>query len=166
MVRRDEGVDVEAVRAATDGDGARLAELAGEMAVAAAAQRGASEVIAPGWDEPLGDHLRRWLPGAGVTGHGAWVGTFDGLVCAFALAHVEERDGDRPRGVLDVCFVEPATRGVGLGRLLLDTCLAWMTTQGCAGVDGSAFPGDRSAKNFYEGAGFKARLLTMYRPLN
>jgi GNAT superfamily N-acetyltransferase len=159
-------VDVEAVRAATDGDGARLTELAGEMIAATATQRGAAEVAAPGWDESLGEHVRRWLPGSNVAGYRAWVGTFDGLVCAFTLAHLEERDGDRPRGVLDVCFVEPATRGVGLGRLLLDTCLAWMTTEGCAGVDGVAFPGDRPAKNFYEGAGFKARLLTMYRSLD
>ncbi len=157
---------MEAVRAATDGDAARLAELAGEMVAAATTQRGAAEVVAPGWDEALGVHLRRWLPGSATAGHRAWVGTFDGLVCAFALAHLEEREGDRPRGILDVCFVEPAARGVGLGRLLLDACLAWMTTQQCAGVDGAAFPGDRTAKNFYEGAGFKARLLTMYRPLD
>ncbi len=45
------GVDVEAVRAATDGDGNRLTELAGEMIAATAGQRGAAEVAAPGWDD-------------------------------------------------------------------------------------------------------------------
>lgn len=155
---------MESVRVATDGDAERLGELAGEMAAAAATQRGASEVIAPEWEAPLAEHLRRWLPEAGAATHCAWVGSFEGLVCGFALAHVDERDGHPRRGVLDACFVEAAARGVGLGRLLLDACLMWMAAQGCAGVDGAAFPGDRTAKNFYEGAGFKARLLTMHRP--
>ena len=53
-----------------------------------------------------------------------------------------------------------------MGRLLLDRSLAWMAEQGCAGVDGTALPGDRGAKSFYESAGFKARLLTMHRPLD
>ena len=68
--------------------------------------------------------------------------------------------------MLDACFVEEGARAVGLGRLLLDACLSWLAAQGCDGVDGPALPGDRAAKNFYEGAGFKARLLTMYRPLD
>jgi hypothetical protein len=55
---------------------------------------------------------------------------------------------------------------VGVGRLLLDRSLAWLGERGCAGVDGTALPGDRTAKTFYESAGFKARLLTMHRPLD
>jgi GNAT superfamily N-acetyltransferase len=162
--QRDKGVDVESVRLATDGDAERLSELAGQMTAAAATQRGASEVVAPEWEAPIDEHLRRWLSEGSAT-HRAWVGSFEGLVCGFALAHLDEGDERPRRGVLDACFVEPAARGVGLGRLLLDACLAWMAARGCAGVDGAAFPGDRTAKNFYEGAGFKARLLTMHRPL-
>jgi hypothetical protein len=33
-------------------------------------------------------------------------------------------------------------------------------------VDGIALPGDRQAKNFYESAGFKARMLTMHRRID
>ena len=40
-----------------------------------------------------------------------------------------------------------------------------MEERGCRWVDGTALPGDRGAKNFYESAGFKARLLTMHRDL-
>jgi GNAT superfamily N-acetyltransferase len=68
--------------------------------------------------------------------------------------------------MLDACYVEPGARGVGLGRLLLDTTASWLAARGCRGVDGVALPGDREAKNFYESAGFKARLLTMHRELD
>ena len=69
-------------------------------------------------------------------------------------------------GVLDLCFVESGAREVGLGHLLVEHALAWFREQGCTGVDGSAHPGDRAAKNFFESAGFKARLLVMHRPLD
>jgi GNAT superfamily N-acetyltransferase len=52
-----------------------------------------------------------------------------------------------------------------VGRLLLDRSLAWFEEHGCDGVDGTALPGDRGAKNFYESAGFRARMLTMHRDL-
>jgi len=70
------------------------------------------------------------------------------------------------RGVLDLCFVESGAREVGLGHLLLDEALGWFRDAGCTGVDGTAYPGDRGAKNFFESAGFKARLLVMHRPLD
>jgi GNAT superfamily N-acetyltransferase len=54
---------------------------------------------------------------------------------------------------------------VGLGRLLLESSVSWLEQSGCRDMDGVALPGDREAKNFYEAAGFKARLLTMHRPL-
>jgi GNAT superfamily N-acetyltransferase len=54
---------------------------------------------------------------------------------------------------------------VGVGRVLLDTLVAWLAGAGCRAVDVTALPGDRDTKNFLEGAGFKARLLTMHRPL-
>jgi hypothetical protein len=50
--------------------------------------------------------------------------------------------------------------------LLLDTAVTWLEDHRCQGVDGIALPGDRAAKNFFESAGFKARMLTMYRELD
>ena len=79
------------------------------------------------------------------------------------MGHVESLSDGRLLGHLDVCYVEPDARGVGLGRLLLDGVVGWLNGRGCVGVDGLALPGDREAKNFYEAAGFKARLLTMHR---
>jgi len=46
---------------------------------------------------------------------------------------------------------------------LASTALGWLRDEGCAGVDGVALPGDRAAKQFFESAGLKARLLTMHR---
>jgi GNAT superfamily N-acetyltransferase len=95
----------------------------------------------------------------------ALVGTLDDWVAAVALCRVDDGVGGR-RGVLDVCFVEPGAREVGLGHLLLERSLEWFGTQQCDGVDGTAFPGDRMAKSFFESAGFKARLLLMHRAID
>ncbi len=61
--------------------------------------------------------------------------------------------------------MEPGARGVGVGRALLDDLVAWFSASGCRGADASALPGDRATKNFYEAAGFKARLITVHRAL-
>ncbi len=95
----------------------------------------------------------------------ALVGTLDAWVAGAALCRVSGSAG-ATRGVLDLCFVEAGAREVGLGHLLVERALTWFREQGCSGVDGSAHPGDRSAKNFFESAGFKARLLVMHRPLD
>ena len=94
----------------------------------------------------------------------ALVGTLDDWVAGVALCRVVGTAGGR--GVLDVCFVEPGARQVGLGQMLLERSLNWFSDRGCVGVDGTALPGDREAKQFYESAGFKARLLVMHRELD
>ena len=93
----------------------------------------------------------------------ALVGTLDDWVAGVALCRV---DSPAARGVLDLCFVEPGARQVGLGQMLLERSLRWFRECGCTGVDGTALPGDREAKQFFESSGFKARLLVMHRPLD
>lgn len=151
-------------RPAAAEDAPRIAELATEMVEAMSVRRGAAEAAPAGWRGPLEPQVRRWLPGR-EGDRAAFVAPATGPVRAFALAHAEEWADGRRRGVLDACYVHPVARGAGLGLFLLDACIEWMTAEGCSGVDGAAFPGDRAAKNFYETAGFKARLLTMHRPL-
>ena len=92
------------------------------------------------------------------------VGTVDDTVVGLAVGHVEEV-GEVSVGVLEACYVEPDARGVGVGRALLDEAVAWFGSRGCRGVDASALPGDRLTKSLFEAAGFKARLITMHRPL-
>ncbi len=61
--------------------------------------------------------------------------------------------------MLDACYVEPEARGVGIGHLLVAAAVRWFADHGADGIDGIALPGDRQAKNFFESAGFKARML-------
>jgi len=151
---------------ATADDAGRLAALMSELIEEVLARRGGKlllgddgvgperEPVATQVDDVLADPVRLAL-----------VGTIDKVVIAFALCHYEDVGVPGRRGILDACYVEPGARGVGVGRLLLDTALTWLADRRCRGVDGVALPGDRGAKSFFEASGFKARLLTMHREL-
>ena len=157
---------MEQVRQASTDDLPRLAELVVDFVADRAERRGA-DLIHPsdgGGTPPdaVVGSLDAYVTGAGRT---ALVGLLDDWVAGVALCRVDDGGGVR-RGFLDVCFVESGAREVGLGHLLLDRSLGWFGSQGCTGVDGTAFPGDRTAKNFFESAGFKARLLVMHRSVD
>ena len=151
------------MREATGADGPRLCELADQLVASVVEQRGGAELMAdalPGGtgrvglvaiNQLLADDRARVV-----------VGSLDRSVVGFATCRVDDRRHP-PVGRLGACYVEPDARGVGVGRLLLDATVGWLEERGCQGVDGMALPGDRGAKNFYEAAGFKARLLTMHR---
>lgn len=96
---------------------------------------------------------------------GAFVGTLDDAVVGYGIVEVRElRDGGRI-GTVTELFVEPEGREVGVGETLVGAVLAWCREHGCEGVDATALPGHRAAKNFFEEQGFVARSLTMYRGL-
>ena len=157
---------MEQVRQASTDDIDRIGELMADFVVDRATHRGA-DLLRPAdggevWRVPTGASLAAYI---GDPTRLALVGTLDDWVAAMALCRVDADPGGC-RGVLDVCFVEPGAREVGLGYLLLRRSLAWFTAQGCTGVDGTAFPGDRMAKSFFESAGFKARLLVMHLPID
>lgn len=157
---------MEQVRPASPADLDRLTELVADYAVDRAGKRGA-DLVWPtdggvALPDPLGQPLSVYLD---EPDHTALVGTLDDWVAAVALCRVAGGGGES-RGVLDLCFVEPGAREVGLGHLLIEHALAWFTDRGCTGVDGTAFPGDRAAKSFLESAGFKARLLVMHRTID
>ncbi len=158
---------MESVRVASDHDRERLVQLAEEMVTAISGQRGGSLLLEPVRGEPADAGLdERVAALLGRTDALVLVGMLDDVVVAFAVSTVDEDGRGVRRGLFGACFVEEDARGVGVGRLLLDHSLQWMGEQGCAGVDGTALPGDRGAKTFYEAAGFKARLLTMHRELD
>lgn len=156
---------MEAVREAVPSDSARYDELVAEFVAAVVTQRGGSLLL--DGDPDAGDAaVSRRLGDLLADGHFlVLMGTLEDAVTGVAVCHHEERGVHGRQGRLDACYVEPEARGIGLGRLLLDTTVAWLESEGCSGADGVALPGDRPAKTFFEAAGFKARMITMHRPL-
>ena len=157
---------MESVREATTTDSERILELTREFRSEMAARRGAGlgRTEDAGISDPIsgpGD-VAELLADPQRT---ALVASLDGWTAGVAVLHVTDGPGGECRGVIDACYVESGAREVGLGHLLLDRALEWFTEHGCIGVDGTAHPGDREAKSFFESAGFKARLLVMHRPL-
>ena len=152
---------MENARAATGAELARVAELARDLRAELRASRGG--VL---WEtrearpEPLDDavvELSKRVDALVV------VGTTEDAVVGYGIARWEVlRDGTR-LGVIEEIYVEPEARAVGVGELLVEQLVAFCTEAGCVGVDATALPGDRQAKNFFERAGFTARSLVMHK---
>ena len=157
---------MEQVRTATADDLDRLVELVAEFAGGQADRRGVDLAReGDGGGRPPAPTPDAVSPYLADTTRTALVGSLDGWVAGAALCRAVAV-GPELRGVLDLCFVEEGAREVGLGHLLVERAIDWFRGRGCTGVDGTAYPGDRAAKNFFESAGFKARLLVMHRPLD
>jgi len=154
---------MEDARAATAADVARVAELALALRGELRRERGgllwATRESRP---DPIEAAIRSLLERDGAT---VLVGTYDHAVVGYGTAWIDElRDGTR-LGVIDEIYVEPEARGVGVGESLVTRLVAFSRDAGCVGVDATALPGHRQAKNFFERAGFSARLLVMHHSL-
>ena len=148
-------------RVATDAELARVAELARELRSELRGERGGAL-----WEtrearpEPFDDALAELSSRDDAL---VVVGTTEDVVVGYGIARWEPlRDGTR-LGVIDEIYVEPEARGVGVGELVIDRLVAFCVDAGCLGVDATALPGHRQAKNFFERAGFTARSLVMHR---
>lgn len=153
---------MEAARAARREDLARLGELAGDAVKEAYRGRGGPQLVGRWIDADragLEGALSTYLPPA--PGRVLLAGTIDEEVVGVSAV----RGASGSCGRVDLLFVEPAARGVGVGERLLEAALDWLREAGCSGVDALALPGDRPAKQFFESAGMVARLLTMHRSL-
>lgn len=94
------------------------------------------------------------------------VGCLDHAVVGYALTRLEELPDGTRLGVIAEIYVEPDARSVGVGESMVELALQWCARHACLGVDATALPGHRAAKNFFEAHGFVARSLTMHRPLS
>ncbi len=93
------------------------------------------------------------------------VGLIDAEVIGFATVALETlRDGTR-LGVIDDLYVDVEARAIGVGEAMAVEAVAWCESHGCFGIDASALPGNRAAKNFFETHGFIARRIVMHRRL-
>ncbi len=152
-----------AARPAGPADTAAVVELAAALRLQMADQRGgplwAAHDAHPSATPALLDAWRD------DPDHAVLVGTIDGHVVAYGIAHSETVPTVGLLGVVDELYVLEAARAVSIGETLLEALVAWCRTAGCVGVDATALPGDRQAKNFFESAGFKARRLIMHTDL-
>jgi ribosomal protein S18 acetylase RimI-like enzyme len=152
---------VEDARVADDAELARVAELARELREELRAERGgalwATREARP---EPLDDAVRELSKRDDAL---VVVGTTEDVVVGYGIARWELlRDGTR-LGVIDEIYVEPEARGVGVGEMVVERLVTFCMDAECLGVDATALPGHRQAKNFFERAGFSARSLVMHR---
>lgn len=160
----DPGLGLEAARLAGQADLADMVRLAEEAETGLIPFRGGAllrvlESRGRGTDDDLAAALAD-------PGRVAVAGTIGDQVVGYGLGRRERLPDGTSHGRIDALFVEPAARAVGVGEAMMELLLDWFQRQGCAGVDALALPGDRTTKNFWEGTGFKARLLVMYRPLS
>ncbi len=96
----------------------------------------------------------------------AFLGCVEGVAVGFAIVRTDRLADGSMLGMIDVLYVEPGFREVGVGEALMEQILAWARENDCVGIDGLALPGDRHTKNFFESFGFKARLLVVHRDLS
>jgi ribosomal protein S18 acetylase RimI-like enzyme len=151
---------IEDARAATHADLARITRLAGELRTHLLGERGGALWAArEARPEPLEPAFAVLLARDDAT---IIVGTLDEHVVGYGVVQIETLHDGARLGVIDEIYVEDEARAVGVGELLVERLVAYCTEAGCIGVDAAALPGDRQAKNFFERAGFTARILVMH----
>ena len=115
-------------------------------------------------------------------GYAAWLGTQlgkpsvvvfvaeqDGEVIGYTYADVEGYDYMAlrgPAGELHDIMVDPARRGGGVGRKLLDTTLAALKARGAPRVVLSTAAGNVAAQRLFASVGFRTTMHEMTRELN
>ncbi len=154
---------LEAARPARPEDLPRLADLLAEALDAIAAARGGRELLdeeAAALSDP--GALRRLHRARDALVAGGW---YEGTLVGLAVAHVTPSRSGARRGVVDLVYVEPGAREMGVGELLLRAVIEWCAEQSCATVDALALPGDRETKSLLERHAFRARKVVMSRPV-
>ncbi len=150
-------------RLGTEGDVETLAELCRAYREALASQRGGNVHSKEVFAEPLEPHFKaivhdeRWR---------VLLGTLDDVPVGLTVARLDELSDSSRRATVEVMYVDPPAREVGVGESLLGAVVEWAGGLGATGVDVPVLPGMRASKSFLEGSGFVARLLVMHRQLN
>jgi GNAT superfamily N-acetyltransferase len=111
------------------------------------------------------EQVRAVVSAAAATGPVLLVGTLDEVPVGYCLVHLDTLADGRCSGRLTDLWVTEGARSVGVGAELISSVLSWAAEHDCVGVDAWALPGERETKNFFEAAGFTARLLVVHRSL-
>lgn len=156
---------MEAARRAAEPDLPALADLWRSAAADATVVRGGPALLAElHGSEPVDDVLRSGLHASDRV---VVAGCIDDVVVGIATARLHRPPSapHRPVGVVEMLFVEPDARGVGVGEAMMDVLIRWGEGVGCHGLDAPALPGARDAKAFFETMGLVTRALVMHRPI-
>lgn len=96
------------------------------------------------------------------------LGLIDGVrvgLTSVVTSSVPSEVGGGPLGTVELIYVEPPARQVGVAEAMMALVTEWAVGRGLVGLDAPALPGSRPAKSFFEVNGYQARLLIMHRPL-
>lgn len=122
--------------------------------------------VTPQTEQGYGSFLGGQLdaPGAVVL-----VAERDGEVVGYAYGSIEGYDYMSlrgPAGVLNDVVVDPAHRGGGIGRMLLDAMLAELKARGAPRVVLSTAEQNEAAQHLFTSAGFRRTMIEMTRELS
>jgi len=98
-----------------------------------------------------------------------FVAEHDGTVIGYTYAEVEDSDWMSlrgPAGVLHDIIVDPAHRGRGVGRRLLDATLEFLRSRGAPRVVLSTAARNAPAQRLFVAAGFRDTMIEMTRELD
>jgi GNAT superfamily N-acetyltransferase len=95
----------------------------------------------------------------------ALLGLLEGVPVGLVLADTRQLDASSLVASIQVLYVEPLAREVGVGEALMDATTKWAKREGATGMDIPVLPGMRAPKSFLESSGFVARLLVMHKHL-
>lgn len=107
----------------------------------------------------LHDYLDRSLR---APDHLVVLGLIDDVAVGLASVRAGHQE-QRPIADLELLYVEPEARRVGVALAMLEVATGRCRQWGMTGIDVPALPGDRGAKSFFEAHGYTARLLVMHR---
>jgi len=136
-----------------------------DLAIPGYDQLAASQVVARLSGLSSAAHSTDWLTRLDSASTAVLAGCIDDVAVGVLLASRRELIDQRLLARIDLVFVDPEARDVGVGEALVHGAAAWAVASGCIGLDGLALPGDRQTKNLYERAGMTAREITVYREL-
>jgi GNAT superfamily N-acetyltransferase len=151
-------------RIGTERDVGTLVELYRASRETLTCERGGSMyLLKEVFGEPLEPHF------AAIVHDDQWLvllGTFDDVPVGLAVARLDEMPDSSFLATVEVVYVDPAAREVGIKEKLLKAAVDWAARRGATGIDVEVLPGMRASKNFLERSGFVARLLVMHQRLN
>jgi GNAT superfamily N-acetyltransferase len=138
-----------------------IAEMWSEAVAELDGQRGGSLLAGSLAREDLVSELQRFHADADRI---LVVGMLDAATVGFASVFCD-RHRREPVASIEVIYVQPAARQVGVAEAVVSVVMEWALERHCVGVDAPALPGNRPSKAFFEDNGFTARLLVMHHPL-